>query len=99
MPCGKRTPTNRGLGAPASVAASATAAGRIASSSGSASVQPALLRNVRRGICRFVMNIRLLRSLAFVPIPLIDGMARNRFDHFHIHLERFAVDDAHDERG
>src|SRR6188474_936598 len=92
-------PTKRGLGVAASVAASATDAGSIASSSGSPSVQPALLRNVRRGTWRLVMNIALLCSLGSFPIGAVDGVARHRVGHFHIHLKRFAVDDAKDERG
>ena len=54
MPCGKKTPTNRLFGA-AAVCASSVLAGTIASSNGSANVTPAPFRNVRRGICFFVM--------------------------------------------
>src|SRR5436190_23219520 len=97
MPWGKKIPTNRGFGDAASVAANATEAGIIASSSGRANVQPALLRNVRRGTCRLVMNIELLRSLA--PTRVVDRMARHRLDHLHVHLKRLAVDDAEHERG
>src|SRR5262245_338663 len=98
MPCGKKMPTKRGLGVAASVAARATDAGSIASSSGKPSVHPALLRNVRRGTCRFVMNIGLLRSLASVPCAGVNG-CRRWFGDFHIHLERLAVHDAHHEGG
>src|SRR6478736_820492 len=52
MPCGKKMPAKRGFGA-AAVAASAVDAGSMASSSGSASVQPAPFRNLRRGMCFF----------------------------------------------
>src|SRR5918911_5241347 len=66
MPCGKKMPTKRGFGV-AAVAASAVDAGIIASSSGSASVHPALFRNVRRGRCFFAIYMAYrtpLRSFA-----------------------------------
>ena len=53
----RRSPTKRLLAGAAAVCASAVPAGTIASSSGSASVTPAPCRNVRRGMCLFVMNI------------------------------------------
>jgi hypothetical protein len=56
MPFGENTPTNRLTGA-AGVAASAVAAGIIASSSGSAIVAPTPLRKVRRGNDIFEINI------------------------------------------
>src|SRR5437867_5769979 len=98
MPCGKKIPMKRGLGA-AAVCASAELAGIIASRSGSASVQPALFRNVRRRMCFFAMNIWLSGSLAAGPFRG-DGVTRHRpFLNLHVHLERRAVDDAEDERG
>src|SRR5262245_31945868 len=98
MPCGKKIPTKRGFGVAASVAANATDAGSMASSNGSANVQPALLRNVRRGMCRLVMIMGLLHSLAPVTARAAGGVARHRLDTLHVHLERLAVDDAEDER-
>src|SRR5256714_10671034 len=97
MPCGKKMPTNRGLGDAASAAASGTDAGSIASSSGSVSVHPAPFRNVRRGMCRLVMNMELFRSSASVPIRVVD-LAGNGLSHFHVQLERLARDDAHHVR-
>src|SRR6516164_7694019 len=97
MPCGKKIPTNRDLGVAASLATSGTAAGSIASSSGSVRVHPALCKNFRRGMCRFVMNIELLRSLASFWTRVVDRVARNGFSHLHVHLERLAADDARDE--
>src|SRR2546430_15484677 len=98
MPCGKKIPMKRGLGA-AAVCASAELAGIIASRSGSASVQPALFRNVRRRMCFFAMNIWLSGSLA-AGLFRGDGVTRHRpFLNLHVHLERLAVDDAEDERG
>src|SRR5262245_13459345 len=97
IPCGKKMPTKRGLGVAASAAFSATDAGSIASSSGSPSVHPALLRNVRRGICRLVMNMALLRSLASLPARAVDRLAWRRIVRFRVHLKRLARDDADDE--
>jgi len=51
-------PTNR-FGGAAAVSRSGRSAGTIDSSSGSASVTPAPRRNVRRGMCFFVMNMTL----------------------------------------
>ena len=60
MPCGKKIPTKRLLAGTAAVCASSVRAGTIASSNGSANAAPAPLRMVRRGMCRFVINISVL---------------------------------------
>src|SRR5579863_6615218 len=91
MPCGTKQPTNRGLGV-AAVWASAVAAGIIASSNGSASAAPLPLRIVRREMCLLVINmfaVFLLISLARSPLLALGQ--------FHIHLERSALHDPHDD--
>src|SRR4029450_4273206 len=93
MPCGKKTPPNRGLGVAASAAASTDEAGSMASRSGSVSVQPALFKNVRRGMGRFGMNIELLRSLASVSRRVVDGVGRRRIGNLRVHLKRLALHD------
>src|SRR3954468_22711684 len=59
-PIGMKTNPSRFTGA-AGVAASAVAAGTIASRSGSDSAAPTPLRNVRRGRARFEMNLAMTR--------------------------------------
>src|SRR5207247_7608827 len=68
QPCGLKIPTNRGVFPVASAFADGTKAGNIDSSSGSAMVAPAPCKNVRRGICFFVMNMSLL--LKRLPVHL-----------------------------
>src|SRR5262245_4126374 len=58
-------PTNR-LTGDAAVSRIGVSAGTIASSSGSASATPAPLRNVRRGMCIFLMNMFLFLSSNFL---------------------------------
>src|SRR5262245_61525445 len=90
MPCGTKQPTNRGFPA-AAVCASAVAAGIIASRSGRASVAPAPLRTVRRGMCFFVKNI----ALSTMSVSCPDRMPFNRL---HVHLERLALHDRENDR-
>src|SRR5207244_8860462 len=94
IPCGKKMPMKRLFGAPAAVCANAVPAGTIASSNGSASVMPAPLRNARRGMCFFGMNMLLAPLLG-----LLVGR-RGRCLHFRvdrllslrIHLSRLALE-------
>src|SRR5207248_10623272 len=102
-PCGCQMPTKRRTGA-AAVRRSGVTAGTIDSSNGSASVTPAPRRNVRRGMCFFVMNmvrappeIRRTRKGPPYMCRLISSRAFVRC--FHSHLELRALDDAqHDGR-
>src|SRR2546426_10244839 len=57
QPCGLKMPTKRGVFAVACAFTDGTSAGYIDSSNGNAKVTPAPRRNVRRGICFFVMNM------------------------------------------
>src|SRR5207249_3368622 len=98
IPCGKNMPTKRPGDGPATVSASAVAAGTIASSNGSATVTPAPLRNIRRGMCFFETNI-LAAPLFTLPVARRLRLTRNRgLRAPGIHLKRLALDDAEDER-
>src|SRR5438094_5887831 len=63
QPCGLKIPTNLGVFTVASALADGTKAGKIDSSSGRAMVANAPCKNVRRGICFFVMNMSLLLQM------------------------------------
>jgi hypothetical protein len=69
-PCGCHTPTKRRTGL-AAVWRNGVAAGTIDSSSGRATIAPAPRRNVRRGMCFFVINIANLPGSYSVEAVLI----------------------------
>src|SRR5438876_2834179 len=81
QPCGLKIPTNLGVFPVASALADGAKAGNIDSSSGSAMVAPAPCKNLRRGICFFVMNMSLLPALT------------ERRYRLPIHLKRSALHD------
>ena len=89
--------TNRLFGL-AGVCARSVAAGTIASSNGRASVAPAPLRTVRRGIRRFARNIAhaLPELISSCRLSLPDDGAL--VPYLHVHLEGLALDNADDER-
>src|SRR5947207_13761284 len=93
-------PTNR-FGGAAAVSRSGCKAGTIDSRSGKARVTPAPRRNVRRGMCVFVMNINPSRSLHAhpklwgsdnpeddrrEPVLILAGRARDRAHGRHVRV-------------
>ena len=93
IPCGKKIPVNRVFGFAAAFF-KGVCAGSMASRNGNATVTPAPYKNVRRGICFFVMNMTVC--------PLILMIARGfrafALRKFHVVLEFSALHDAQNQR-
>src|SRR5215471_18846516 len=85
QPCGLKMPTNRGRFTVASALANGTSAGYIDFSIGRDSATPAPRRNVRRGMCFFVIN--MLSAILRFAVHL----ERHAFDDFEDHCRQLVI--------
>src|SRR5215472_9033845 len=95
MPCTISIQTRRVLGFAAAVRRAGVMAGNIDSRKGKATVAPMPCSIFRREMCFFVRNIKSSLASGHRPLILIGGFCCRRFRR--AHLERGALDDAHNK--